>query len=123
MVAATTTVLFYHTGFPQYQMLPFVLGSTWAVRNWGRIRGRMIQIIAIAGYFGWLAAFDSYYSFVVDERPDFYWGYVQEVVGLPAFLFGWAFLAAVVRSEDESGVSRPASGAVAIGEVGAKPPA
>ena len=124
VVAVTTTVLFYPTGYPQYQMVPFVLGSSWAVRHWGQIRGRIVQVVAIAGYFGWLGVFDFYYSFVDDDGTALYWGFVQEVVGLPSFLFGWAFLAGVVRSEDEAGVHRRETGTgnAAGPAVGAHPP-
>jgi Glycosyltransferase family 87 len=111
VVAVTTTVLFYQTGFPQYQMLPFVLGSSWALRHWEQFRGRGARVAAIAAYFGWLAAFDFYYSFVVEDSNRLYWFYVQEVVGLPAFLFGWAFLVSMVKSEDEAILQRRESGA------------
>jgi Glycosyltransferase family 87 len=111
VVAVATTVLLYRTGYPQYQMVPFVLGSSWAVRHWGEIRGRAARIVAIACYFGWLAAFDLYYGFV-DEgfRNNVHWDVVREAVGLPSFLFGCAFLAAVARSstaEDGGVVDRP----------------
>ncbi len=101
MVAATITVLFYHTGFPQYQMVTFVLGSYWAVRRWDQIRGRTWKIVGIACYFGWLAAFDVYYIFAEDGWRALYWGFVENVVGLPSFLIGLAFLASVVWSKDD----------------------
>ena len=97
-VAVTSTVLFYHTGYPQYQMVPFVLGTHWAVRHWDRIEGRIARTFAVACYFAWLAAFDSYYAFVTDMGTGLYWLFVQETVGLPSFLVGCGFLAALVRS-------------------------
>ncbi len=39
VVAVATTLLFYQTGFPQYYMVPFVLGASWAVRHWDAIAG------------------------------------------------------------------------------------
>ena len=38
-VAVTTTVLFHQTGYPQYHMIPFVVGSSWAIRHWDRVPG------------------------------------------------------------------------------------
>jgi hypothetical protein len=104
VVAVTTTVLLYRTGYPQYQMVPFVLGSSWAVRHWGEIRGRTARVVAIACYFGWLAAFDLYYAFV-DEgfRNNVRWDVVRQVVGLPSFLVGCAFVVAVSRSSTAAG--------------------
>ncbi len=101
LVAMVTMVLFYPTGFPQYQMVPFVLGSSWAVRHWDLIRGRPLRILAIAGYFGWLGVFDAHYGYFGDGATVC--GFmVEETAGLPAFLFGWMFLVSVVRSEDEA---------------------
>jgi hypothetical protein len=91
-------VLFYRTAYPQYQMVPFVLGSSWAVRNWESIRGRTGRIVAIASYFGWLGAFDLYYAFDDEGTGSRYWNTVQYAVGLPSFLSGCAFLAGVIRS-------------------------
>jgi len=50
VVVAITTVLFYRTAYPQYQMVPFVLGSAWAVRHWDSIAGRTWRVLAIACY-------------------------------------------------------------------------
>jgi len=105
VVAVVTVVLLYRTGYPQYQMVPFVLGSSWAVRHWGHLRGRTTRVVAIACYFGWLAAFDLYYGLVDEGRSNLYWGFVRDAVGLPTFLFGCAFLVAVARSSTaEDGV-------------------
>ena len=98
VVAVTTAVLFYHTGFPQYQMVPFMLGTYWALRHWDNLRGHRARIAGVASYFGWLAAFDLYYAFVFEEGPANYWSIARETVGLPSFVFGCAFLAAVIRS-------------------------
>jgi hypothetical protein len=98
VVAATTTVLLYPAVHPQYQMVPFVLGSSWVVRHWGSIEGRTARVVAIACYFGWLAAFDLYYAFYDEGTNSACWLILQNVVGLPSFLCGCGFLAAVVRS-------------------------
>jgi len=111
VVAILTTVLLYRTGYPQYQMVPFVLGSWWAVRHWEHLMGRNARVIAVACYFGWLAGFDLYYGFVRDESNDLHWTLVRDVVGLPALVFGCAFLTAVAQSstaEDELAIDGPA---------------
>jgi hypothetical protein len=98
VVAAATMVLFYRAAYPQYQMVPFVLGSSWAVRHWGSIKGRPACVVAISCYFGWIGAFDLYYAFDDEGIGSRYWHTVKEVVGLPSFLAGSALLAGVIRS-------------------------
>lgn len=98
VVATTITVLLYRAVYPQYHMVPFVLGSSWVVRHWGSIRGRAVRVVAIACYFGWLAAFELYYAFNDEETRSAVWAVLQDVVGLPSFVCGCAFLAAVVLS-------------------------
>jgi Glycosyltransferase family 87 len=98
VIAAVVTAIFYHPGFPQYHMVPFVLGASWTVRHWGVLRDRPARIVAVAGYLGWLAVVDSYYAFIDDNCVGGFWDFVQAFAGLPTFLFGCAFLAAVVLS-------------------------
>jgi hypothetical protein len=97
-VAAAITVLLYRVGYPQYQTVPFVLGSAWAVHRWDRLRGRILLALAMAGDFGWLAAFDVYYMLVDQWHLNSAWAQVQDLSGLPTFLLGCAFVAAVVRA-------------------------
>jgi hypothetical protein len=98
VVAVTITVLLYRVGYPQYQMVPFVLTAAWAARHWGRLRNRTALAVAMAACFGWLAVFDVYYVLVEEWRMDLAWGRMRDVVGLPTFLLGCAFLAAAVRA-------------------------
>jgi hypothetical protein len=79
-------------------MVPFVLASAWAVRHWNRLRNRTALAVAMAAYFGWLAAFDVYYVLVEEWRMGLAWWYVREVAGIPTFLLGCALLVAVVRA-------------------------
>ena len=58
VVAILVTLLFYHVGFPQYQMVLFVLATYWAVRYRDVIRHRTLLWIAMVCYFGWLSVFD-----------------------------------------------------------------
>jgi hypothetical protein len=120
VVAVTTTALFYQSGFPQYHMVPFALGAWWAVRYWDVERGRLSRAFAVASYFGWLAAFESYY-FTVKDGNLFYWQYVEEIIGLPTFVIGCAFLTAVVFSARREGpgvIREPESGGADGGEAG-----
>jgi hypothetical protein len=118
VVAVTTTALFYHTGFPQYHMVSFALGAWWAVRYWDVKRARLARAFAVACYFGWLAAFEWYY-FTIKDGNDFYWEHVEEILGLPTFVIGCAFLTTVVLSarREEPGVIRgpESGGADAVG--------
>ena len=98
LVAAVTTMVFYRTLYPQYQMMPFVLGSSWTVRHWGLIRGRMRRVVPIVCYFGWLALFDLYYAFDDEGTRSRYWQVTQYIVGLPSFLFGCGFLFGVIHT-------------------------
>jgi hypothetical protein len=97
VVGVTTMALFYHTGFPQYQMVPFALGAAWAVQHWEDRRGRIARAVGVACYFGWLAAFDVYYVIAVADMP-YHWTFVEGIVGLPSFVAGCTFLTAVVWS-------------------------
>ncbi len=115
------TAIFYHTGFPQYHMVPFVLGASWVVQYWGVLRDRPGRVIAVACYFGWLAVFDVYYLFVNDDVRVLSWERVQDIVGLPTFLIGCAFLAAVVLSasrKSESVELQPGDSATNVAEAG-----
>ncbi len=110
-VVAATTVLLYRVGFPQYQMVPFVLASSWALRNWRQLRARALLGVAIGCQFAWLAVFD-----VCDASVGYFlwaptWDLVEDLSGLPAFLFGCLFVFGMVRSstpEEMSDGQRPA---------------
>ncbi len=90
VLALLTTLLFYKVGFPQYQIVLFLLFTYWATRGPGRPRVGLPVAIAAAGYFAWIAAFDVFYwsigGFILG--PDRPWGRVGEVAGLPTFLLG-----------------------------------
>jgi hypothetical protein len=98
VIVVTTTVLLYRVGYPQYQIVPLVLASSWAIGHWEHLRARTFLAAAMGCYFGWLAAFDLYYSLVKDLVTDAGWSILMELAGLPTFLFGCMFLASVVRS-------------------------
>jgi len=98
VVAVATTLLFYRVGYPQYQMVPFMIAASWAVRNWERLPARRALTIALTCQFGWLAIFDVYYILAFDGASALHWYVASELVGLPAFLFGCVFVAGIAWS-------------------------
>ena len=92
VVAVIVTAIFYHTGFPQYHMVPFVLGSDWALHHWELLRDLPFRVVAMASYFAWLALFECYYLFADQGSLGGNWYVLQDIVGLPTFLVGCAFL-------------------------------
>jgi hypothetical protein len=101
VVAVGILVLLYPVGYPQYQMVPFVLGAAWLVRHWDRLRNRTALVVAMAFYAGWIAIFDVIYMLHDTWHIDLEWYRLRDAAGLPTFLFGCAFLGGVV------GASRP----------------
>jgi hypothetical protein len=93
VLAVLTTLLFYRVGFPQYQMVLFVLISDWLIRDAGRLHGATALVVAAGSYFGWLAFFDVLDCFVEVSNPA-----IEDAVGLPTFVLGSVLVACVVRS-------------------------
>jgi hypothetical protein len=98
VIAVATTLLFYRVGYPQYQMVSFVLASSWALRHWDELAGRRFLLVTMGCYFGWLAAFDVYYSIAEAFGPPVRGFDYRDVAGLPTFVLGCAFIAGLVRS-------------------------
>ena len=92
-LAILTTLLLYQNGFPQYQMVLFVVASDWVVHTWDQLRRRKALAVAMGLYFGWLALFDVAYCAI--ESVVIAW---EDAFGLPTFLLGFAFLTCLVRS-------------------------
>lgn len=88
-----TTLLLYQNGFPQYQMVLFVVASSWAVQTWDQLRRRKALAVAMGLYFGWLALFDVAYCAIDLDLATW-----EDAVGLPTFILGFALLTCVVRS-------------------------
>jgi hypothetical protein len=101
-LAVLATLLFYKVGFPQYQIVLFLLLTYWATRGPSRPRGGLPVAIAAGCYFAWIASFDVFYwaigGFIIG--PDRPWGRVGEVAGLPTFLLGCVLLACLLRASD-----------------------
>ncbi len=102
VVAVATVVLLYRVGYPQYPMVTLVLASAWILGQWDRLRNRAALVVAMAGYFGWLAAFDVYYMFYEAWHIQSLWYVVNDLAGLPTFLLGCAFVAATVLAATPS---------------------
>jgi hypothetical protein len=107
VIAVATTLLFYRVGYPQYQMVSFVLASSWALRQWDELPGRRFLLLTMGCYFGWIAAFDLYYSIQENFATPLRGVDYRDFAGLPTFVLGCAFIAGLVRS------SAPAVGRVA----------
>jgi hypothetical protein len=57
-LAVVVTLLFYRVGFINYQMVPFLLLSYWAVSEWERLKQRSVLSALLVGYFLFLAIVD-----------------------------------------------------------------
>jgi hypothetical protein len=122
VLAVLTTLLFYRVGFPQYQMVLFVLISDWVIRDTGRLHGALPLVVAAGIYFGWLAFFD-----VLDCLISVGYNWIEDSVGLPTFVLGSVLVACVVRSANgmrrglRSGESADPRGVDTPGEGGETP--
>ena len=99
VVAVTTTALFYHTGFPQYHMVPFVLGADWAVRHWDGTQGstRPDRLRSHVTWDGW-RLFDSITCLIGRRQCPSIGTSWSKSPGCRRSCSGCAFLAAVVLS-------------------------
>lgn len=100
VLAMIITLLLYQNGFPQYQMVSFLLASYWVVRDWDRRPNRRPLLIALAVYFGWISLFDTFYCAEdpLAVSPLLDWNKVEDTVGLPTFLLGCGLIVCIVRS-------------------------
>jgi Glycosyltransferase family 87 len=93
VLAIVTTLLFYKVGFPQYQMVLFVLASYWVAAKSQQIRNRVPLYVALGCYFGWLSIFD-----VIECTKGVDFHSMQEWAGLPTFLLGCGLIVCIVRA-------------------------
>jgi hypothetical protein len=93
VLAIATTLLFYQVGFPQYQMVLFMLASYWVVARSEQIRNRVPLYVSLGCYFGWLGIFD-----VIECTVGVDFHSMQEWAGLPTFLLGCGLITCIVRS-------------------------
>jgi hypothetical protein len=97
VLSLLVTLLLYRNGFPQYQMVLFMVASYWICETWHERRHRTALAVAFIGYFGWISIFDFIYNQIGDSSVRF-----ENAVGLPTFLLGGAFLVCLIRSEPTS---------------------
>lgn len=114
MLGVTASVLVW--GMATFR--PLVRGAAWQsqlLSIFRFLRGLAqdpVLLIALVGYFGWLAAFDVFYASIGGFiTPYGRWMWVDEVVGLPAFVLGCLLFVAVIRSTRDHGVRQLAPGA------------
>jgi hypothetical protein len=100
VVVVLVLLLGYRVGYPQYQMVLFVLAAGWLLGQWDRIRlrSRIAVVIAMALYFGWIATFDVAYMLVDAWNANIDWEGWQDMSGLPTFLLGLAFIGCAARA-------------------------
>ena len=91
VIAILVTLMFYQVGFPQYQMVLFVLISYWALGQPGRINGSRPLGLAVFAYFAWLSVFD-----LIECRFDIDRLGMQEWIGLPTFLMAGLVLGCLI---------------------------
>ncbi len=91
-------VLLYRVGFPQYQMVPFVLASAWLVRHGGDPGRSTAPVVAMTLHFGWIAAVDTVYMLDETDLLLGYWFPLRDIGGLPTFLLGSALLGCIVHA-------------------------
>lgn len=108
VLAILVVIMFYRVGFPQYQMVLFVLATYWLCSSPREIRDPALVWAALACHFGWLAVFD-----VTESLTDIDGFQMQEWIGLPTFILECLLAAAIVHSArvaPESAEREPASG-------------
>ena len=102
VAAALATLLAYKVGFPQYPMILFLLLPDWVALHRQTLAADRPLVVAACAYLGWISAFDLLYvaaGGVIGPGHPWYW--LDEVVGLPTFLLGGAFLACLLRGRAE----------------------
>jgi hypothetical protein len=95
-VVVLLLVVLYRVGYPQYQMVPFVVCLAWLLGHWDRLRNPIVLAAATVLYFGCVAAVDVAYMLNEACSVVLDWGSLQEAAGLAIFLLGCALVAALV---------------------------
>jgi hypothetical protein len=104
VLAIATTLLFYLVGFPQYQMVLFLLASYWVVARKEQIKNQVPLYVALGCYFGWLCIFD-----VIECSKGAGFHSMEEWAGLPTFVLGCGLITCIVRSATTQVVPEKAS--------------
>jgi hypothetical protein len=98
VLAVLSTLIFYQVGFPQYHVILLMLGATWAVREGPDLRAEPKLRLTIGMYLAFFGTFEVFMAAIGGVvHPEDPWGWVDEVVGLPAFLVQAPLLTALIR--------------------------
>jgi hypothetical protein len=103
VLATLITLLMYHVGFPQYQMVLFVLASYWIVRKWEALERRRLLLVALGCYFAWIATFD-----IIEATKGVDYRAMRDWAGLVTFVLGSLVIAGIVRSSPIEAAECPA---------------
>lgn len=101
VLAVLTTLLLYRVGFVQYQMVLYLLVPYWCLRRPDLLEQSVWLRASLAGYLGAIVGFDLFdlsVGGIVGVGRS--WAFLEEWVGLPAFLLGaslWLALVLAVR--------------------------
>ncbi|MGC8642408.1 MAG: glycosyltransferase family 87 protein [Isosphaeraceae bacterium] len=93
VLAILIMITLYPVGFPQYQIVLFVLATFWLTREGQPKRARPLVYAAMGCHFGWMAAFVVTESVVNIDTLG-----MQEWIGLPTFILECLLGAAIVHS-------------------------
>jgi hypothetical protein len=105
VLAILITLLLYQVGFPQYQMVLFVLASYWIVRKWEALMRRQLPLVALGGYFAWIATFD-----IIEATKGVDYLAMRDWAGLVTFVLGCLLIAGIVRSSPIEDAECPVGG-------------
>jgi uncharacterized membrane protein len=96
-LAVLVVLLFYRVGYANYQMVPFMLISYWAISDWGELRNSIFIKALLISYFGWLAVMDVGFPIVrrlVEDQSAYS---LLHFMYFMKFILGVALLASLIR--------------------------
>jgi hypothetical protein len=98
VVVVLVLLIFYRVGYPQYQMVLFVLAAAWLLRNWDQLQGRTALVVAMGLYGTWITGCDV--AYMLEEAWDVpvNWDSISYAAGFPTFVLGSVLLGCVVRA-------------------------
>jgi hypothetical protein len=98
-----TMLLLYQVGFPQYQMVLFVIASYWIVRKWEVLHRRQTLLVALGCYFAWIATFD-----VIEATLGVDYRRMRDWAGLVTLTLGCVLISCIVASSPIEEAESPA---------------
>jgi hypothetical protein len=114
VLAILILVSLYPVGFPQYQMVLFLLSSFWVTRETPVIPNRAFLLFALVCHFAWLSFFVVFESISNIDNYN-----MQEWIGLPTFilecLLGWAIVRSAIARAGGLDEGQDATALAALG--------